>query len=899
MLIYFPKIVKQNISILFINIYLYFLTIVLGRMVQFDIKEELNISTKIGSLLNHVPGNLNNLLFVKFSNTDDGSSWFEVDKFSGDIIISKRLDRELLCPGWNPKLFELSDSPVGQFQINKYFKSIQTSTKCMLKFNVNCLTTAFENRYNLKQSNNFGSKLITIFDVHIIIHDINDNSCEFYPSSRQIIYVKEDILIQNYWLPIYVPYDPDDLNILGHTILSDKIQMLSNEKYLIENMFKLKISWNIHTNETKHFKQNNLAPFTLYLELLNPLDFELRQEYQLEIRAGDSLKKHQCKLNLNIKVQDSNDHMPVFLQHYYVFNLTEDTPIGHVVVRLNAEDLDQGENAKILYTIILINSDLNNYFYLNSTSGELRLEKRLNYRLQNKHLIRIQAQNPKHTLNHQILINQNLSTTQIEINVIDINDQIPKIRVYSPTELDQLELIEESQPGLDVAVVDVSDDDTGSNAYVQCSIFYQTISEALKLISIDNDYLNSMKTNRKYKLTLNQRIDRELYSIYNLTIYCHDLGDPPLSSNIKLALRIVDINDHNPIFANSQYSIKIFEDSDPKRMEKNYELIHIYATDLDEGLNGKLKYSLAPDISLTLLNLITINESSGIISTMGNLDREQIKDFSFNVLCTDMGDPPRSTQTNINVEVLDYNDNKPIFSKKIFEFFIHENNPIGTLIGSINVSDFDKDLNAELEIELEQSSNEPRIYILSNSYQTKTSKNIAFGLGNFMKNSQLFHMPDKLNYNNYKKLNEINLKLRIFSYQMDLNKFEKSTYQIDLYIESSLDREHLISRHKNQVLTSIDQDLTALSSLYDIKSNLGRNSMNYSDLVPIILVSIQARDKGQPPLTEKVLIKIHVLDQNDHSPQFVFPDPISENFTRVTVSYQEPYGYKFTEVCIK
>uniref|UniRef100_T1HIZ1 CA domain-containing protein n=1 Tax=Rhodnius prolixus TaxID=13249 RepID=T1HIZ1_RHOPR len=55
--------------------------------------------------------------------------------------------------------------------------------------------------------------------------------------------------------------------------------------------------------------------------------------------------------NLTVSVEDQNDNDPVFSQTMYSGRLSEDAPLGTLVLNVSAADRDQHLNARIVYSL--------------------------------------------------------------------------------------------------------------------------------------------------------------------------------------------------------------------------------------------------------------------------------------------------------------------------------------------------------------------------------------------------------------------------------------------------------------------------------------------------------------------------------------------------------------------
>ncbi|CAH8595648.1 unnamed protein product [Heterobilharzia americana] len=882
------------------------INVIESRTVRLQIDEELTVNTQIGNLFNNVQGGISNLRFVKISNIDDSSAFFSVDQFSGDITIARRLDRETLCiPGG-----QVNKNEIYENSAEEWAPSLSSTSKCELYFSVNCLnTTPILNLSNPSRAKTpVSNKLVAIFDVVVEIKDINDNGCNFMPSSEQTVHIREDSSIHSTRITLNTPYDPDDAT-LGNTVLPERVWIhTESSRGTTLTDQNIKRTFKLHSLSSS--KNTTTSNVNLELELIKALDFEQQKNFTFQVVADDGFPSgdHQCRLNVTILVEDCNDHIPVFEQTTYVANVSEDTPIGHPVIQIKANDADEGENGKVLYGFdsSTDNVDDSNLFYVHPDTGEIKLQRRLNYRQRHQHTLQVIAKNPDETKPRRMQPFQTLSkssTTQVIINVIDINDHFPRIRILSPTGSKSLELLEESPPGQDIGILDVSDGDTGKNAEVNCRLTNQTVSDVLRLVPMNNGMVNKGTTvsNRKYKITLEKRIDREEYSVIEFTILCHDSGTPSLSSKLTQRIGIIDINDHDPVCEQTMHTVEITEDTDPKRGNVNFEIVKIHAIDKDIGQNAKLRFSLDQETPIHLLKLITVDSQSGILKTLGNLDREELDKFSITIVCSDHGEPERMTKAFINVNVLDYNDNPPVFSKPYFEFTMTENNLLGQWIGTIYVSDKDLGENAELEINIEENLETPHVHlsVLNNNLNLPNDIDQLRFISSGLITSSVIRQRKYTEYTSKFRLNTQKLTNRNNS--LSVNQLT-IIYEVKLYIESVIDRENLIMNNNNFLSEGsfnyklYENHMNNNNNNYNngLSSMLSRS--NYSTLKPIIFLLIRAQDKGIPKLSEHISVRIHILDENDNSPHFIFPDSTNLNKTRVTVSYKEPVEYSFTQV---
>lgn len=123
-------------------------------------------------------------------------------------------------------------------------------------------------------------------------------------------------------------------------------------------------------------------------------------------------------------------------------------------------------------------------------------------------------------------------------------------------------------------------------------------------------------------------LDREKESEYLLNVTVYDLGKPQKSVSRLLPITVLDENDCYPTFEKTLASLHVSENA------RNGTIIfHFNATDKDDGLNGKVTYSLVTETSQ-----FAIDRETGILSISGALDREKQDLYELRVRATDGGD---------------------------------------------------------------------------------------------------------------------------------------------------------------------------------------------------------------------------------------------------------------------
>lgn len=137
-----------------------------------------------------------------------------------------------------------------------------------------------------------------------------------------------------------------------------------------------------------------------------------------------------------------------------------------------------------------------------------------------------------------------------------------------------------------------------------------------------------------------------------------------------MTISIKDVNDMSPEFVMPN------ETSVLENTALNTVVTVIKAIDRDEGRNGYLEYSLSDSSG----GMFTLGNADGLLRVNGKLDRETKANYSLKVKARDRGEPPRQTEVELVVRVLDENDNNPTFNPKQYFAQIAENASIGVTI---------------------------------------------------------------------------------------------------------------------------------------------------------------------------------------------------------------------------
>ncbi|XP_040429023.1 protocadherin gamma-A11-like isoform X11 [Cygnus olor] len=350
-----------------------------------------------------------------------------------------------------------------------------------------------------------------VYEIEVEITDINDNAPSF--SEVQI----EETLIETTGpgtrFPLSKAHDPD-------------VGVNSLQSYELSGDEHFSLSVQAGANGEKRPE----------LVLAKALDREEAASHELVLMASDGGEPSRTGTALiRVSVLDANDNAPVFSQAVYAVRVPEDVPVGSTLLTLTATDADDGMNANVKYSFKEISTKASKMFNLDPETGSIRLVRSLDFEEGNSYELQVQARD-----------GGGLSDTAVvSVSVTDVNDNAPEISMRSALS----EISEDAPSGTAVALLHVQDRDSGANGEVRCSLVGDV---PFRLRSSVGSY---------YSVVTARELDREEVSEYNVTVRAADGGSPSLRSSAVLALRVLDVNDNAPVFAEARYSARLAENN--------------------------------------------------------------------------------------------------------------------------------------------------------------------------------------------------------------------------------------------------------------------------------------------------------------------------------------------------
>nr|XP_012788784.1 unnamed protein product [Sorex araneus] len=504
-------------------------------------------------------------------------------------------------------------------------------------------------------------------------------------------------------------------------------------------------------------------------------------------------------------------------------------------------------------------------FALNSRSGSLVTAGRIDRE-------ELCAQSAPCLVNFNILLEDKLNLYSVEVEITDINDNAPRFGVE---EL-ELKISETNMPGFRIPLKSAHDADVGENTLQK----YQLNSND----HFSLDVRQGADGNKYPELVLERPVDREEEAVHHLVLTALDGGNPVRSGTSRIRVVIQDVNDNAPVFTQPEYRVSV-----PENTPIGTRILTVTATDADEGYNAQVSYFQEKNPEETS-EVFELKSTSGEITISESLDYEDAKVHEIDIEAHD--GPGLLTRAKVIVTVLDVNDNAPEFYMTSASSSVPEDSPPGTVIALFNVHDRDSGQNAFVTCSLPENLPFKLEKSVDNYYRLVTTRALdreEFSSYNITVTAKDGGSPS-LSRNAYILLQvaDINdnpptfLHKSYSAYIPENNPRGASIFSIMAYDPDSADNAHIIYNLAEDSLQG-----APLSSYISINSDTGvlyaLRSFDYEQFRELQLWVI-ASDSGKPPLSSNVSLNLFVLDQNDNTPEILYPTLPTDGSTGVELA---------------
>lgn len=559
------------------------------------------------------------------------------------------------------------------------------------------------------------------------------------------------------------------------------------------------------------------------------------------------------------------------------------------------------------------------------------------------------------------------SETTLKITVLDENDNAPKfirmvvlpdqgVRVsYNPGDDTSAEdgiedhsvdggrrsplllVPENTTIGVPIIRLLADDKDEGANAMITYSLGNETTFSGVRSRRYD-------ASSRRYfhldPRTAEISVARSLPPEKDIRLFVLARDSDGLMDNITVRIHVTDVNDHAPVFDKSWYTFDVAEG-----IYANHAVGTVQAVDADFGENSNLSYELITSHEDSgradnASRAFEMDPYEGVIRVSGILDRERATTHRLLVIIRDQGSPSLSSSVEVEINVLDVNDNAPMFHGydeleesdrlPVYRVSVLENSPIGTQVVKVyaNDSDFAGNGNGLILFDLSYQDHADKQYFAVDSkegvittiakldYETKSNHRLivtASDLGspisltssavvlvtvlnvdddNEEADNEVHKMPT-FQHRYYEVEVDENASVPVLIAQLDLVDDRRGDHiRYSIVADGSDGREHFSVDPKNgslYLMTEIDRETR---DRYEAKVRVDRLKLGRG--MPVMIYPVVGeRLNGLAPNEARVVVR--VKDINDNAPRFKTKDrPIL-----AAIPTTAHYGYEVVKVEVR
>ncbi|XP_039632258.1 protocadherin alpha-C2-like [Polypterus senegalus] len=393
----------------------------------------------------------------------------------------------------------------------------------------------------------------------------------------------------------------------------------------------------------------------------------------------------------------------------------------------------------------------------------------------------------------------------------------------------------------------------------------------------DQQYLNVNKSTGN--VLIKQKIDREFICafksecIINMEVV---IEDPFQIFGIEV--EILDVNDNAPKFSFPSMQINISESA-----LQSEKILLMKAVDPDVGSNTVCSYALNEN---AYFEAWKDRSNFAYLVIKNALDREMQAVHNLLLTAVDCGIPQLSGSVNVTVIVLDVNDNPPVFDQQIYEVNLIENVAVGTTVTKLKASDKDEGVSAVLRY----SFNHHTAQEVQETFtlQPETGEISVHGSLDYekLKYYEFYVQAKDIGPSpisgvckiiiNVRDSNDNYPEIVITSIKASVMENVPPGTQIALFNIKDLDSgdngkvDCFILENSDFLLQQTNENYYALMTSVPVDREI---NSNYN-------ITIMARDRGTPPLSNRRTISISLIDVNDNPPLFLhesYQISVSEN----------------------
>ncbi|GAB1604428.1 protocadherin beta-15-like [Argonauta hians] len=538
--------------------------------------------------------------------------------------------------------------------------------------------------------------------------------------------------------------------------------------------------------------------------------------------------------------------------HTYIGDIVTDT---HLLDNIQSQD----DNNKLTFNVLQGNTDGTGQLFNVTPGGQLYTaaildaESLCQYNVECFRILEIAVQH-----DHSFI-----KILEIKVVIDDVNDNSP---IFPQKEL-KVKFHESDSKGSRRRILDALDEDVSIK---NSQISYQLKGDKDFPFKLFSDTTNGIHL---LQLALEEKLDRERKDIYHLKLIASDGGSPPKEGVINIEVIVQDENDNRPRFYRDIYNINLDD-----KHQINRPIVKLFATDLDDGQNGKISYLINKKTKRKNFDIFQLDEGTGELFLKSSLSFGNV--YKVFIDARDNGIPAMSSTAIVNINAVSHHNNPPVIDVKFVvkstgdTAVISEAAEVNSFVAYVKVTDNDSGVNGQVECHLQNrylqlvSMSQHKYKLVVNSEIDRESEK-SF---NFTIKCQDKGVPP------------LTVEKQFSMLVTDVNDVQPQFSQ-DMYKFLTYENEH--THFPVGYINATDPDTGDGGLLSYSLINNGEDILPFQishvgfisttktldrEETDMYQFKVLVKDKGTPSLENTANVVIEVMDVNDNAPYFSFPN---------------------------
>ncbi|XP_022522918.2 protocadherin-23 [Astyanax mexicanus] len=531
-----------------------------------------------------------------------------------------------------------------------------------------------------------------------------------------------------------------------------------------------------------------------------------------------------------------------FTETVYEMSLPENSKTGSWVGNVVAHD-QTAQRSSVRYSIFSGNE--NGAFSINPSTGDITVRDPalLDFEVERRIHLVLLVENGRQS-----------AYARASVSLQDLNDNAPVFK----QSLYRTAVWEGQIHNTYIMQVMAMDYDSGLNGQIEYSIVEGNHNNAFIIDSV------------RGILATNAVLDREITSSYRLVLEAKDSGSPPLTGSCTVRVQVVDVNDNSPAIPAVEPLVVA------ENLPAGHMVTQIMANDVD--LNSAIIYSLAGHGEED--GSFAIDRYSGVITTTRTLDYEEQVLHTLRIRASDS---IHQTEAELTVQVLDVNDNAPIFSLEFYQVSLSELTSADSFVVAVSATDRDSGLNGKISYRL-LSSLMKGFYVDAENGSIYTSKPLKYVTSDHHVIRLLVEARDSGDPS-LSSITSVDVLVEDCNDHAPF--FQNNSYQVSVGEDTPAGSLLLTLQAEDQDYsdqnTHLDYTITAGNEqrrfcveVVSVPSETLQRTVGYlilcagldREITEVYSLTVTVTDRGVPPLNSSATVSVFVLDVNDHEPVF-------------------------------